>query len=142
MNTSSDTAPIRMVDWKKIVFFSSIALCAVGAVIFFLFDPTKVAIFPPCVFHQITGLDCPGCGAQRALHQLLHGNIVAAIRLNTMFVLSLPIWMLYGPRFLLRAFRGQPTKLNARWLWFYLMAWLAFGFLRNLPVPLFAWFAA
>jgi hypothetical protein len=142
MNTSSDTAPIRMVDWKKIVFFSSIALCAVGAVIFFLFDPTKVAIFPPCVFHQITGLDCPGCGAQRALHQLLHGNIVAAIRLNAMFVLSLPIWALYGPRFLLRAFRAQPTKLNARWLWFYLMAWLVFGFLRNLPVPLFAWFAA
>jgi hypothetical protein len=142
MNTSSDTAPARMVDWKKIIFFSSIALCAAGALIFFLFDPTKVAIFPPCVFHQVTGLDCPGCGAQRALHQLLHGNIVAALRLNAMFVLSLPIWALYGPRFLLRALRGQSTKLNARWMWFYLMAWLVFGFLRNLPVPLFAWFAA
>jgi hypothetical protein len=142
MDTGSDTAPIRIVDWKKVIFFSSIALCAVGVLIFFLFDPTKVAIFPPCVFHQITGLDCPGCGAQRALHQLLHGNIIAALRLNAMFVLSLPIWALYGPRFFLRAFKGQPTTLNARWMWFYLAAWLVFGFLRNLPVPLFAWFAA
>ena len=141
MDTDSETAPVRLVDWKKTLFFSSFALCAVGVLIFFIFDPTKVAIFPPCVFHQVTGLDCPGCGAQRALHQLLHGNIIAAVRLNAMFVLSLPICVLYGPRFLSRALKGQPTGLKSRWLWIFLVAWLVFGFLRLLPVPMFAWFA-
>jgi hypothetical protein len=142
MSTDSEIAPVRLLDRKKILFFFSLALCAVGALAYFLFDPTKVAIFPPCLFHEMTGLDCPGCGAQRALHQLLHGNIIAALRLNAMFVLSLPVWALYGPRFLLRAFKGEPTGLKSRWLWCYLAAWLVFGFLRNLPVPLFAWFAA
>ena len=142
MDTDSEISPARQLDWKKTLFFASLALCAVGALIYFLFDPTQVAIFPPCVFHQMTGLDCPGCGAQRALHQLMHGNIIPALRLNAMFVLSLPIVALYGPRFLLRAYKGEPAGFNSKWLWFYLAAWLVFGFLRNLPVPLFSWFAA
>jgi uncharacterized protein DUF2752 len=142
MSTGSETAPVRATDWKKILFFSSLAMCALGVVAYFVFDPTKVSIFPPCMFHQVTGLDCPGCGAQRALHQLLHGNIVAALQLNAMFVLSLPIVVLYGPRFISRAYKGEPTGLSTRWLWFYLVAWLVFGILRNLPVPALAWFAA
>ena len=142
MDTDFETAPVRMVDWKKIIFISSFALGAIGALIFFVFDPTKVAIFPPCFFHQVSGLDCPGCGAQRALHQLLHANIIAALRLNAMFVLSLPICALYGPRLISRAFKGQPSGLNSRWLWIYLAAWLVFGLLRNLPFPVCRWFAA
>jgi len=142
MDTDYKTAPVRLADWKKTIFFSSLALCAVGVLIFFAFDPTKVSIFPVCLFHQFTGLDCPGCGAQRALHQLLHGNIILALRLNAIFVLSLPIWAFYGPRFISRALKGEPTGLKSRWLWAYLIAWLVFGFLRNLPVPIFAWFAA
>src|SRR5207248_2682290 len=133
-DTSSNAASIRLVDWKKVIFFSSIALGAAGVLLYFIFDPAKVSIFPPCVFHEITGLDCPGCGAQRALHQLLHGNIIAALRLNAMFVLSLPIWALYGPRFFLRATKGQPTNLNVRWMWIYFTAWLVFGVLRDLPL--------
>ena len=142
MDTDSEIAPVRPVDWRKTFFFATCALCAVGLLVFFLFDPTKVSIFPPCVFHQLTGLDCPGCGAQRALHQLLHGHIIPALRLNAMFVLSLPIVALYGPGFVLRSFKGERTGINTRWLWFFLGAWVAFGFLRNLPIPLFQWFAA
>jgi len=142
MDIDSETAPARLVDWRKIALFSSFALCAVGVLIYFIFDPARFSIFPPCVFHQVTGLDCPGCGAQRALHQLLHGDILAAVRLNAMFVLSLPILALYGPRLISRAFKGQPSGLNSRWMWIYLAAWLAFGFLRNLPFPICAWFKA
>ena len=142
MDIDSETAPARLVDWKKIIFFSSCALCAVGVLIYFIFDPTRVPIFPPCVFHEVTGLDCPGCGGQRALHALLHGDFIAAFRLNAMFVLSLPLGAWYGPRLISRAFKGQPSGLNSRWLWIYLAAWMAFGFLRNLPFPICAWFAA
>src|SRR5947208_1463571 len=81
-------------------------LCVVAAAIFFLFDPARVAIFPPCLFHQFTGLDCPGCGAQRALHQLLHGNVIAALRLNAMFVASLPLCAWFGARFMVKKWRN------------------------------------
>ena len=118
------------------------ALCAMGVLIYFLFDPTQVSIFPPCMFHQLTGLDCPGCGAQRALHQLLHGNFVAALRLNAMFVLSLPLLAWWAPRFITRTWKREPLSINTRWLWVYLAAWILFGVMRNLPFPICAWFAA
>lgn len=54
------------------------------------FDPEKSILFPKCIFHAITGLKCPGCGTQRAIHQLLHGNFAAAMHCNALAVLSVP----------------------------------------------------
>jgi hypothetical protein len=142
MLTGSNHNPRIAFPAARLLWAGAAVLCAAGALMYFAFDPTKVAIFPPCLFHQVTGLDCPGCGAQRALHQLLHGNIIAAVRLNAMFVLSLPFLALFGPRYISRAVKGEPMGLNPRWCWLYLIAWLVFGLLRNLPVPIFAWFAA
>ena len=39
-----------------------------------------------------TGWQCPGCGAARAIHALLHGHVDTAIRINLLVVFSLP-WM-------------------------------------------------
>jgi hypothetical protein len=142
MFTSSNSTRVGFLVTRTLLFAGTGVVAAIGVLLFFVFDPTQVAIFPQCVFHQLTGLDCPGCGAQRALHQLLHGHIVAALRLNAMFVLSLPVCAWYGPRFIARALRGEPISWNARWLWFYLAAWILFGVLRNLPLPIFSWFAA
>jgi hypothetical protein len=142
MLTSSNSTRIGFPATKTMLLAGAAALCVMGVLIYFLFDPTQVAIFPPCMFHQLTGLDCPGCGAQRALHQLLHGNLVAAFRLNAMFVLSLPLLVWFGPRFITRTWKREPLSINTRWLWFYLAAWILFGVLRNLPFPICAWFAA
>ena len=127
---------------SRILLMAGFAVCAVAALAYFAFDPTKVAIFPQCLFHQITGLDCPGCGAQRALHALLHGHVIAALQLNAMFVLSLPLALWYGPRLVFRSFTRQPSGSPPRWLWFYIGLWIVFGVARNLPFPLCAWFAA
>ena len=35
-------------------------------------------LYPRCMFRQLTGLDCPGCGSQRAIHALLHGHVAEA----------------------------------------------------------------
>ena len=48
---------------------SRIASISVGALILaaltlvFFADPATHSYYPPCLFHAITGLYCPGCGA-------------------------------------------------------------------------------
>jgi hypothetical protein len=112
------------------------------AITYFVFDPIRVSIFPPCLFRELTGLDCPGCGGQRALHQLLHGHLIAAIRLNAMFVFSLPLFAWVGIRFAVRKFRGEPAVFRLPWWGAYIVAWIIFGVLRNLPFDVCHWFAA
>ncbi len=46
-----------------------------------------------CPFKAITGLDCPGCGATRALHFVLRGDLVTAVGYNLLFVAALPFLM-------------------------------------------------
>lgn len=55
------------------------------------FNPVEHSFFVPCPFNYATGYHCPGCGSQRAIHQLLHFNILDALRMNPLLVLSLPI---------------------------------------------------
>ena len=42
---------------------------------------------PPCLFHKITTVPCPGCGGTRALQALGHADVLEALRLNPMVVL-------------------------------------------------------
>jgi hypothetical protein len=135
--------PVSRLPRAKLTFVAGVvALCATVGLVFFFFDPTRVGIFPVCVFHQLTGLDCPGCGSQRALHALLRGNFITALHLNAMFVLSLPLFAWLGGRYVLQKLRGEPVDFRFKWLWLYVAAWVVFGILRNLPLPAFAWFAA
>lgn len=43
-------------------------------------------LFLRCPFHLVTGLHCPGCGSQRAAHDLLHFRIGEALQHNVMMV--------------------------------------------------------
>ena len=67
-----------------------------GIAIYSTFDPSTVRFFPRCTFLTLTGLKCPGCGTQRAIHALLHGNFLEAVRFNAMMVASVPLLALYG----------------------------------------------
>ena len=53
-------------------------------------DPASSALFPKCPFHLLTGLECPGCGSQRAIHSLLNGDMRAAVHYNLLLVLAIP----------------------------------------------------
>ena len=53
-------------------------------------DPLDYAIFPKCPVKMLTGLDCPGCGSQRAIHALLNGQVAEAFRSNALMVLAIP----------------------------------------------------
>ncbi|MCK7492041.1 MAG: DUF2752 domain-containing protein [Comamonadaceae bacterium] len=47
------------------------AAVVVVAAALFAYDPAEGNALPGCVFHDLAGLYCPGCGSCRALHQVL-----------------------------------------------------------------------
>ena len=73
-----------------------ISAAAIGVAILYRFDPTTAHFYPPCLFHVLTGLQCPGCGTTRALHHLLHGDVAGAFRLNAMLFVVAPFAALAG----------------------------------------------
>jgi hypothetical protein len=113
------------------------ALLASGAAFFYFFDPATSPIFPPCPFHFLTGLWCPGCGSARALHALIHGRLLAALDLNPLMVVSLPFLgyaaVSWGLRYLTGS--GLPRIFTAPfWGWFVVVVVILFWVLRNIPV--------
>ena len=118
---------------------AGIAVAAVVAAVLFRFNPAQHGFYPICLFHRFTGWNCPGCGSLRAVHQLLHGNVIEALRLNALLVLSVPLggwlaWRLWRQR---RRNENGPV-IRPLWIWIYGAAWLVFGIVRELPLPLFA----
>lgn len=118
-------------------------ILAALAVLFFC-DPSQTALYPVCWFYQLTGLACPGCGALRALHQLFHGHLTEAFRLNPVLILALPFLFWVLARIAARELAGMnlPRLAIGRVGLLALLA-LAVGFwiLRNLPLAPFSWFA-
>ncbi|MBT4679270.1 MAG: DUF2752 domain-containing protein [Flavobacterium sp.] len=68
---------------KKYKFIVEILVLLLVSLYYF-FNPTVSNFFPKCPFHTITGLYCPGCGSQRAIHDLMHLNIFEAINHNAL----------------------------------------------------------
>ena len=60
------------------------------------FDPADSVFWPKCPFYLLTGLECPGCGSQRAIHSLLNGDPVSAMHYNLLLVLAIPYLLLYA----------------------------------------------
>jgi Protein of unknown function (DUF2752) len=43
----------------------------------------------PCLSKQLVGVDCPGCGAQRALVELMKGHLSSSIQMYPALLLIL-----------------------------------------------------
>lgn len=118
--------------------FLAVATLGVAAVVFF-FNPAAHNFYPVCQFHRLTGLNCPGCGATRALYALLHGDFSAALRDNALFVLTLGALAVRGAWLGWNKFRRRTNGefFPVKFLWPLLVVALVFTVLRNLPA--FAW---
>jgi hypothetical protein len=107
------------------------------------FDPnTAGSLFPSCLFFTLTGLYCPGCGLTRALHALVHFDLPRALAMNSLMVLSVPLWALmavHGVGGRLRLPAAVTSILFDGRYWIF--ALLLFGVLRNLPWWPFSWLA-
>jgi hypothetical protein len=138
MRTESQPVPPKFTLPPSLAFFAGAVLAATvlgsGAVLFF-FNPSTHGFYPVCLFHKLTGLNCPGCGGTRAAYQLLHGHLLLALRDNALFLLALAALAARGVWFALCKIRHRPATLAVppKALWAFLAIAIIFGLLRNLP---------
>jgi hypothetical protein len=109
--------------WLKICIAAGILLILV---LLYLINPAESKIVPPCVFNDLTGFYCPGCGTLRATHALLHGDIGEAVTKNPLLFVIFPVLGILA--------------FNKKWLYHSYTAWstliviILFWALRNIPV--------
>jgi Protein of unknown function (DUF2752) len=113
------------------------AITTLVAAILFLFPPEHYGFYPQCPIHQYLHLQCPGCGATRAIAALLHGHIAEAMHLNALVSLLLPFAAAYGIlcyyRFLLGKLQRWPQPPTAA-IYSTLAIAAVFTILRNLSL--------
>ena len=119
---------------RSLVIVLVIALLILLGLIYYAIDPSVSAIFPRCAFLTFTGYKCPGCGSQRAIHALLHGDVVAAFRYNALLLIAIP-WI--GLCLFAESRRTRNPRLYARinaplLIWLFLAMVLIWWLLRNI----------
>ncbi len=83
------------------------ALLAGGLAYVGLADPHNPDfVFPACPFKLLTGWNCPACGGLRMTHDLLHGDLAAAVVDNIFLLVGLPALLAWV---LLRRRAGRPV---------------------------------
>lgn len=107
-----------------------------GSAYLFWFEPGKSGFFPICLFRFLTGFTCPGCGTTRAMHQILHGDFLAAFTLNPLFLLAIPFLLFALFRYSVIVLRGGVPRQNAlpaAYIYALFFIVLSFWIFRNTP---------
>ena len=108
-------------------------LVLIGAWILYTFGNPLI-----CVFYQLTGLYCPGCGSGRASVALLHLDFAAAPGYNLLYVLLLPFIVYYLlKQYIILVFRKDVLpmfSIDGLAAKIVLVVILMFWILRNIPV--------
>lgn len=117
---------------KKSAFATIIIIAVVAAcVLVYRYNPIETTWMPKCMWHTLTGYDCPSCGSTRAMHCFLHGDIAGGLRYNWFVLYSWPYFLFVALYEILR-----PRKMRPRWYWhlayLYIALYLLWWLLRNL----------
>ncbi|MDE6272017.1 MAG: DUF2752 domain-containing protein [Muribaculaceae bacterium] len=125
------------INKKTVAVVAILAATVILVIVYSVADPGSSAwgrFFPKCPVKLLTGLDCPSCGIQRAVHAMLNGDFGAALRFN----FFIPFSLLYLLGLLLtRCFCSEESKWR-RWFWglrgglTYIAVYVVWFIVRNL----------
>lgn len=129
----------------RVVAASLAAGAVAGCAVVALVDPNQPGHYPACPTSALLGLDCPACGALRAVHALTHGDVVRALDHNVLLLAALPValftWWAWA-----RAAAGRPAATAPRWpSWAgptAIVVATVFAVARNLPLGALRWLDA
>ncbi|MGJ1384952.1 DUF2752 domain-containing protein [Sphingobacterium spiritivorum] len=101
------------------------------------YDPQEYALFPKCPVKSLTGFDCPGCGSQRAIHAILHGNFKAAFAFNPFFFFAVPylflnLYFITRPSLTAQQFKWRNRLYGYRAMILLSISIIVFTILRNI----------
>jgi len=107
-----------------------------AATLLHLRDPHGAGSYGYCPFLELTGRPCPGCGGLRAVNDLTHGDIVAALSSNLLAVALVGVvgvaWLVWA----VRRWRGEDRQmiaLSPRAGLVVVAVFVVFGIIRNTP---------
>lgn len=91
----------------------------------------------PCLYYELCGLYCPGCGMTRATYSLLQLDFYQAFRYNAFSIISIPLIALYVIggvyAWLFNKHNFMDQKIpSVVWIIF-IISLLLYGLLRNIP---------
>jgi hypothetical protein len=113
---------------KYPVLLRGVLLAATGLLYLKVWLPLT-HIYIPCIFHELTGWYCPGCGITRAILSLLSLDFVQAFRYNSLIFALIPLYAAY-----LIAKKKQMKTIGNGIMMVMLIMTLAFGLLRNMSM--------
>lgn len=89
----------------------------------------------PCLFYEITGYYCPGCGITRLLFSLLKLDFYQAFRYNPLIFILIIITVIYWlVKFILKKFMNISIEIPNYVYYILLVIVIIFGILRNIPM--------
>ena len=79
-----------MIRIDKIIVWTFPLILASIFILYYFVNPHYGGFPLRCPWQLLTGTQCPSCGIQRALHAMVHGRVIEALKYNYFFVLSIP----------------------------------------------------
>jgi len=110
-----------------------------GAAFLYRYSPQEYSFYPRCPFYALTHHYCPGCGATRAVAELLHGHVAAALHFNAAVTVLMPVLLWHFAKMYWTAVREDRVEWPQvpEWSWRAALAFvLIFAVVRDIA-PVF-----
>ncbi|MGV0939121.1 DUF2752 domain-containing protein [Empedobacter sp. ULE_I140] len=131
---------------KRILVYGLATLLPILVIVYFYSYYSNQSPFSiKCMFHEITGLWCPGCGGQRAFSLLVNGHFLQSLRYNLILPFALYICVQLYYAIIENIFLGKPMSgklhLPESFARNFLIFLLVYSILRNIPLSPFIYLA-